>query len=138
MRTVAVKPMEHGLLVVAVVVGLLLGFGSGCGQQTTPEAKQARLIAAESVQLRKQLADCDRERERLEARTAEEVEQREGQLAACQKRIETLERDFQDGIARQVGSVMAAVMDENARLRREIETLRAEIEAIKGRQPDSP
>ncbi|MDI6450409.1 hypothetical protein [Anaerobaca lacustris] len=138
MRTVAVKPMEHRMLVVAVVVGLLLGFGSGCGQQTTPEAKQARLIAAESVQLRKQLADCEGEMERLRARHAEEIERRESQLAAGQKRIEALERDFQDGIARQVGSVMAAVMDENARLRREIETLRAEIEAIRGRQPSQP
>ena len=132
------KPIERKMLVVAVVVGLLLGFGSGCGQQTTPEAKQARLIAAESVQLRKQLADCEGEMERLRARHAEEIERRESQLAAGQKRIEALERDFQDGIARQVGSVMAAVMDENARLRREIETLRAEIEAIRGRQPSQP
>ena len=132
------KPIERKMLVVAVVVGLLLGFGSGCGQQTTPEAKQARLIAAESIQLRRQLADCEGEMERLRARHAEEIERREAQLAAGQTRIEALERDLQDGIARQVGSVMAAVMDENARLRREIETLRAEIEAIRGRQPSQP
>ncbi len=138
MRTVAVKPMEHRMLVVAVVVGLLLGFGSGCGQETTPEAKQARLIAAESVQLRKQLADCEREKEHLETRCTNEIEQREAQLAACQSRIEALEKDFQDGIARQVGSVMAAVMDENARLRREIEMLRAEIESIRERKPSRP
>lgn len=132
------RPIEHKMLVVAVVVGLLLGLGSSCRQETTPEAKQARLIAAESVQIRRQLADCEGEMQKLRARHAEEIERREGQLAACQKRIEALERDLQDGIARQVGSVMAAVMDENARLRREIETLRAEIEAIKGRQPNSP
>jgi chromosome segregation ATPase len=126
------------MLVVAVVVGLLLGLGSSCRQETTPEAKQARLIAAESVQIRRQLADYEGEMQKLRARHAEEIERREGQLAACQKRIEALERDLEDGIARQVGSVMAAVMDENARLRREIETLRAEIEAIKGRQPNSP
>jgi len=138
MKTVAVKPMEHRMLAVAVVVGLLLGFGSGCGQETTPEAKQARLIAAESVQLRKQLADCETEKEHIKARYADEIGQREVQLAACQNRIEALEKDFQDGIARQVGSVMAAVMSENARLRREIETLRAEIESVRGPQPSQP
>jgi chromosome segregation ATPase len=133
-----VKPIERKMLVVAVVVGVLLGLGSSCRQETTPEAKQARLIAAESIQLRRQLADCEGQMERLRARHAEEIERREAQLAAGQTRIEALERDLQDGIARQVGSVMAAVMDENARLRREIETLRAEIEAITGRQPSQP
>jgi len=133
-----VIPIEHKMLVVAVAIGLLLGLGSSCRQETTPEAKQARLIAAESIQLRRQLAECEGEMEKRRARHAEEIEQREARIAACQKRIEALERDFQDGIARQVGSVMAAVMDENARLRREIETLRAEIESIRERQPSSP
>ncbi len=126
--------MERRTLILVVVVGSMLGGGSGCQQETAPEAKQARLIAAENIQLRRQLADCEGEMEKLRVRCAEEVEQREARMAACQKRIEALERDFQDGIARQVGSVMAAVMDENARLRREIETLRAEIESIRERQ----
>ncbi len=132
------KAMECRTLILVVVVGSMLGGGSGCVQETAPEAKQARLIAAESIQLRRQVADCEEEMERLRARHAEEIERREAQLAAGQKRIEALERDFQDGIARQVGSVMAAVMDENARLRREIEMLRAEIESIRERQPSSP
>jgi len=123
--------IERKTLILALAVGCAFGWGSGCRQEAAPEARQARLIAAESVQLRKQLADCEAETEKLEARHAREIERQQEQLAACQKRVETLEKDLQDGIAQRVDSVMTALMAENARLRKEIETLKA-------RQPSEP
>ncbi len=132
------KPIEHRMLAVAVAVGLLVGLGSGCRQETTPEAKQARLIAAESMQLRKQLADRDGEIRQLQAGHAKEIERRQKQLDACQERIEALQKDLDKGIAVRVESVMAAVMDENARLRKEIETLRAEIATLRTQPPSQP
>lgn len=126
------------MLAVVVAVGLLLGLGSACRQEATPEVKQARLIAAESMQLRKQLVARDAEMEKVQARHASEIEQRQEQLAACQKKVEALQKDLEAGIASRVESVMAAVMDENARLRSEIETLRAETGALKAQQASQP
>jgi chromosome segregation ATPase len=133
-----VKSIERNALIVTVVVGLMLGLGSGCRRETTPEARQARLIAAESMQLRKQLADCDAEMEKLKARHAKEIEQRQTQLDACQQRVEALQKDLQKGVAARVESVMATVMDENGRLRKEIESLRAEIDSLKAQPPSQP
>ena len=113
-----------GLLIVLLLAG-------GCRHEKTPDTKQARLIAAESMQLKKQLADLQGQIGKLKARHAGDIKQREDRLAACRKRVETLEKDLQKGIAERVNSVTAAVMDENARLRREIEQL-------KNRSSDGP
>lgn len=132
------KPTEHKMLAVAAAVGLLLGLGSGCRQEATPDTKQARLIAAESMQLRKQLAARGAEMEELKVQHAKEIEQRQEQLAACQKKVEVLQKDLERGVAARVESVVATMMDENARLRREIESLRAEISALRAQSQSQP
>lgn len=113
-----------GLLIVLLPAG-------GCRREKTPDAKQARLIAAESMQLKARLADLENQIGQLKARHADDLEQREDRLAACRRRVEALEKDLQQGIAERVNSVTAAVMNDNARLRREIEQLR-------NQSPDSP
>ncbi len=125
------KTLERKMLILVLTVGGLFACASGCRQEAAPEARQARLIAAESIQLRERLAERDAEMEQLRARHAREIEQKQQQLAACQKRIEALEEDLRSGIAQRVDSVMAPVMTENASLRRELETLRAEVERLK-------
>ncbi len=127
------KTLERKTLVLVLTAGGLSACVSGCRQEATPEARQARLIAAESIQLKERLAERDAEMERLQAHYAREIERRQQQLEACRKRIEALEKDLHSGIAQRVDSVMAPVMAENARLRKEIETLRAEIERLKSR-----
>ena len=109
-----------GLLVIPILA-------SGCHRQSTPETKQARLIAAENMQLQKSLAGRDAEVDKLKAQHAKDLKQKEDELAACRKRIQTLESDLQKGIAERVNSVTAAVMDENARLRQEVEKLKAQL-----------
>jgi len=113
-----------GLLMVSLPAG-------GCRREQTPDTKQARLIAAESMQLKQRLASLEDEIDTLRAQHAQDLAQRADQLAACQQRVEALERDLQKGIAERVNSVTAAVMAENARLRREIEELKKQL-------PDSP
>ena len=107
-----------GLLAIAILA-------SGCHHEATPGTKQARLISAENMQLKKSLASYEAESDKLRAQHARDLKQKEDQLAACRKRIATLQSDLQQGIAERVNSVTAAVMDENARLRREVETLKA-------------
>jgi len=131
-----VDSVEDKVLVVTVVIGLLLGLG--CRQEATPDTRQARLIAAESMQLKKQLAARDEEMKQLKVRHAKEIEQRQAQLEACRTRIEVLQEDLEGDIAKRVDSVMTAVMQENARLRKEIESLRAEISALRAQPPSQP
>jgi DNA anti-recombination protein RmuC len=115
-----------GLLVVLLLAG-------GCHHETTPETKQSRLIAAESMQLKKQLADCHTRIETLNARHADALERCEDELDACQKRIEVLQEDLRQGVAERVNSVTTTVLDENAGLRQEIQRLQAELDKLKSR-----
>jgi len=120
-----------GLLVISILAG-------GCHRESTPGTKQARLIAAENIQLKRRLVSRDGEVDKLKTQHAKDLRQREAQLAACRKRIQTLESDLQKGIAERVSSVTTAVVDENAKLRREVERLRAEIEKLKAKTVKEP
>lgn len=122
-----------GVRLLVLIAGLLMISlpAGGCRREQTPDAKQARLIAAESMQLKERLADLEDEIARLRAQHAQDLARRADQLAACRRRVEALERDLQKGIAERVNSVTASVMGENARLRREIEALRKQL-------PDNP
>ncbi len=112
--------------VVASSIALTL-MASGCHRETTPGTKQARLIAAENMQLKKSLTGRQSELDELKAQHAKELQQKDAELAACRKRIAALESDLEKGIAERVSGVTAAVMDENARLRRELEKLKTQL-----------
>ena len=105
------------LLVVLILAG-------GCHRDRTPGEKQARLIAAENMQLEKQLTRQQVEIDKLKAQHARDIKKLEDQLAAYQRRNERLQQDIDKGIAERADSVTATVLAENARLRAEIERLR--------------
>ncbi len=115
----------------AAIVLIVLLFVIGCRQDRTPQAKQARLIAVENAQLKERLVA-------VEARHGKELGHCQEELAVCRRRIETLERDLQKGIAARVNSVTMAVMNENARLRQEIEQLRAEVARLEAQLSSQP
>ncbi|HSV99769.1 MAG TPA: hypothetical protein VLI39_06335 [Sedimentisphaerales bacterium] len=115
------------VLIAAVVMSL-----AGCRQPQTQEApneKQARLLAAQSADLQKALAARDDQIATLQRKHAQDLEQRDAELAQCRARIEALQREVDKGIAERVGSLTTAVMDDNARLRKEIERLKKQSEA---------
>lgn len=124
----------------ALVTALLIfsSLAGGCRQERTPQAKQARLIAAESMQLKGRLADLEARMDQRQTRYASDMRQLKGQLAASRKLNESLRKDLQNGIAERVNSVTVAVMGENATLRREIQQLRAEIEKLEARLSEAP
>lgn len=104
---------------------------AGCGQPQTQEApneKQARLLAAQSADLQKALAAREAQIATLQRKHAQDLEQRDAELARCKDRIEALQKEVDKGIAERVGSLTAAVMDDNARLRKEIEQLKKQSE----------
>jgi uncharacterized protein HemX len=115
---------------VVLIAGVVMSL-AGCGQPQTQEApneKQARLLAAQSADLQKALAAREAQIATLQRKHAQDLEQRDAELARCKDRIEALQKEVDKGIAERVGSLTAAVMDDNARLRKEIEQLKKQSE----------
>ncbi len=125
---------RHWLLTAAMLVGLLLVWTAGCQQNQDPDARQGRLAVAESAQLRKDLASCQARMEALKDEYDRQLERKEAQLATARKLSEDLRQELREGIASRVNAVTAKVVDENARLRREIDDLRAELAKLKMQQ----
>jgi outer membrane murein-binding lipoprotein Lpp len=116
--------------IVAVIAGVVVAvIVSGCQQQKTqvPNEKQARLLAAQSADLQKELAACRAEIEALREKHARELQERDEELARCKARIEALQKDLEAGIAERVAGVTTKLMHENARLRQEVEQLKTQI-----------
>jgi len=114
------------VLTIAVLMSL-----AGCQQpqrQEAPNEKQARLLAAQSADLQKALVAKDAEIAALRQKHAQDLQKRDAELAKCKARIETLQKDIEKGIAEQVDRVTTPVIDENARLRKEIEHLKKQSE----------
>ncbi len=126
--------MVNGLssrLVVAVALLIVVAIFAGCQQPQTPDEKQARLLAAENIQLKERLASQQAQAETAKKQQAQKLQQQEQELSKCRTRTEQLQRDLEKGIAERVQDVTAKVMDENARLRKDIERLQSEIEKLK-------
>ncbi len=124
---------KHWLQTAGVLVGLLV-WAAGCQENQSPDVRQARLLAAENIQLKKELNRCQARLEALKAEYDRQLERKETQLAATRKLSEDLQDDLRQGIAERVKAVTTRVMDENARLRQEIEALRIEIAELKAQQ----
>jgi len=119
--------------IVAVIAGVVVAvIVSGCQQQKTqvPNEKQARLLAAQSADLQKELAVCRAEIEALREKHAQELQTRDEELARCKARIEALQKDLETGIAERVAGVTTKLMHENARLRQEVEQLKTQIAGL--------
>jgi uncharacterized lipoprotein YajG len=120
---------------VAAVVAMMLFAGCQRPQQEAPSQQQARLLAAQDADLQKQLAARQTEIETLQQKHAKELRQRDLELLQCKARIDALQRDLEKGINERVKSVTATVMDENAKLRQEVEQLKTEIANLKAKAP---
>jgi len=124
-----------------LVIGVAIALGAGCQEQGLPSGKKCRLIAAENVQLKKELEQCDKEIERLKKLHDEEIKQQEDLLTKCLQEKETWKQKAQQNIKEQVDSVLAAVVDENTKLREEIKNLKAELDElakVKTKPPEEP
>jgi len=115
------------LLLVGVAVILIVGCA---GQQAAPSVKQSRAIAAENIELKKQLQQSSKEIETLKAQHSEETKKQARLLEACQQEKESWKNRAQQNIRDQVKSVLDAVMEDNTRLREENKELKAQIEEL--------
>lgn len=128
--------MKNGTagMVAAFVVALLF---TGCQQpqQEAPNQQQARLLAAQNAGLQKQLELRQAEIKVLQERHTRELRQRDQELIRCKVRIDALQQEVKKGVQDRVRTLTAPVLDENAKLRQEIELLKAEIARLKTQAP---
>ncbi|MHC4499248.1 MAG: hypothetical protein ACYS9T_03840 [Planctomycetota bacterium] len=114
------------LLAVSIVVGIILI--TGCQEQNLPDAapseKMSRLIAAENMDLKKQIE----EQEKVHAK---EMQKQEKLLDRCLTDKKALEKRTKKEIERQVNEIVSVVIAKNAELRQENKSLKAQIDELK-------
>jgi outer membrane murein-binding lipoprotein Lpp len=120
-----------GIVAAVFAVVCLAGCQQPQRETQTPNEKQARLLAAQSADLQQQLAAYQAQIESLRQKHAQELGQRDEELARCKARIEALQKDIEKGIAERVSGVTTKLLEENAKLRQEVERLNAQIEKAK-------
>lgn len=122
------KPIR---MIFVLAVGLVVILGAGCQEQGLPGEKKSRLIAAENIQLQKELEQHVKEIKSLKKQHDKEIKQLKDELTNCQKKKEALEKQLQENVKEKVDDVLSAVLDENTKLREEIKNLKAQIEKLK-------
>lgn len=110
--------------------GIILGvmWIVGCQEEnlsdTTPNMKMSRLIAAENIDLKKQI-------EEQKTAYAKEMEKQKKLLDGCLADKKVLEKRTKKEIERQVNEVVSVVIAKNAELRQENKNLKAQIDELK-------
>jgi flagellar motility protein MotE (MotC chaperone) len=140
---------RHAARLVIVAIGLagIVLAGAGCQSAAggsdqpdigTPDAKKARLIAAENIDLKNALKSRDAEIERLKQQHLKELDQHQKSLADCKQRNDTLEKELKQGLEQRVNDITSRMVDENARLHEELANLKAEIQRLKEQMQVKP
>lgn len=115
------------LTVCAVVIMLI----AGCGQKEPPDMKKSRLIAVENMRLKKELELRNKEIERLQELRNKESKKQEKLLAESVKEKENWKQKALQNVKKQMEGVFDTVIEQNAKLRRENEELKAQIEKLR-------
>jgi len=104
-------------------------------QDTELDTKQSRLVAIENAQLKRQIEKLKSlhagEMEKQKNLHAKEMERQKKLLDNCTRNKEALEKMSREGVDNYMQNILGPVVDENAKLREEIKTLKAQIEKLK-------
>lgn len=107
------KSSQVTLVFLAAVFAIMIF--SGCEEEATNN-KMARLIANENRQLKTQLEQRDKEMQRQKQ-----------QLEKCAEEKKVLEQRTSEEMSRNVQSVLVPIMDQNAKMRQEIISLKKKL-----------
>jgi len=123
------RPAWKAFIIVISIAVMLTG---GCGgQNEPPSVKKSRAIAAENIELRKELDRRSREIEKLKGQHKEEIDEQKQLLAECLKEKDIWQNKSRQNIRSQVKGVLDTVLEENKKLRDENTRLKAQIEEFR-------
>ncbi len=114
-----------------ISIGFAVALVAGCGEKEAPSVRQSRAIAAENIQLQKDLERSNARIENIKKQYDKELERQQKLLEKCQKEREDFREKSRQNVRDQVESVFDTVMADNTRLRQENAMLKAQIEKDK-------
>lgn len=126
MRTHAQK----GIILVFVVA---LAIAGGCQESQTPSEKKSRVIAAQNLDLQKQLAQRDKQIDDLKAQYTARIGLEQKKLDDCQKQTADCREQLRQGMEEQVNKVLVASIEQNAMILQENTALKAQIAELKAK-----
>ncbi len=141
------RHVRKGIILVFVVA---IAIAAGCQESQTPSEKKSRVIAAQNMELQKQLAERDKQIEDLKAQYAARIGLEQKKLAECEKRTADCQKQtadcreqLQKGMEEKVNEVLVASIEEGAKVRDENTALKAEIVELKAKlnlpgEPEKP
>ena len=125
------QALKAFVLIIVFAVVLIGGCG---GQNEPPDVKKSRAIAAENIELKKQLAQNSREISKLKGQHKQGINEQKQLLAECLKEKEIWKQKSQQNIRSQVKGVLDTVLEENKKLRDENTRLKTQIKELQ-KQP---
>jgi hypothetical protein len=114
-----------------LVAGIAVVLTIGCGPKEPPSIKKSRAIAAENIELRKELDRRSREIETLKEQHGKELDEQKKLLAECLQEKEVWQNKSRQNIRNQVKGVLDTVLEENTKLRESTGRLTAENTRLK-------
>jgi len=129
--------VRKGIILVFVVA---IAIAAGCQESQTPSEKKSRVIAAQNMELQKQLAQRDKQIDDLKAQYAARIGLEQKKLAECQKQTADCKKQLEQGMEEKVNEVLVASIEETAKIREENTALKAEIAELRAKlnQPGEP
>jgi hypothetical protein len=118
-----------GIIISAFAI-LIAVAGGGCNQQESQGTKRTKLIAAENMRIKKELADLEKEIESLKQLHQLKLVEKQSQLNRCQREKQAWQQKAQENIQNQVTGVLDIIMNDIKKLRQENERLKATLERI--------
>ncbi|TKJ39429.1 MAG: hypothetical protein CEE38_01440 [Planctomycetes bacterium B3_Pla] len=110
-----------------ITIGLGVLLIAGCGEKEPPSVKQSRVIAAENIELKKQLNRSNARIENLKEQYDKELDKKHKLLVKCKQERDQWKAKSQQNVRDQVKDVLDTVMAENTRLREENAILKSQI-----------
>jgi hypothetical protein len=114
-----------------LVAGIAVVLTIGCGPKEPPSIKKSRAIAAENIELRKELDRRSREIETLKEQHGKKLDEQKKLLAECLQEKEDWQNKSRQNIRNQVKGVLDTVLEENTKLRESTGRLTAENTRLK-------
>ena len=115
-------------LVISIGFGVLLT--AGCGQNEPPSVRQCRAIAAENIQLQRELDSSKARFENLKEQYDKELEKQQELIDECRSQRDQWKVKSRQNVRGQAESLVDPLMKEITRLREENARLRAQSEEL--------
>jgi len=101
---------------------------AGCSQEQVPSTKQARLIAAENMELQEKINKLNEQIDKLKEQHKAELDKQKQLNIEYQEEIENLKEASQRNVREAAQDVLDNVLEDNSQLRKENEQLKNWLE----------